>query len=119
MKIFVDKLETTKKVNGLGLKRSIDYQHYEELYFDTDLRCYIAIRKPEGSDSKYSGKIMIERSVVACAQVAERSVPKHQPIGTPEARDTPTGQRKKKTAATAKSAIAERAEARAASKKSV
>lgn len=117
MKIFIDKLEMNTKVNGLGLKRTIDKAHYEELYFDTDLLCYFAIRRDEGSDSKYSGKIMIERGVVSCAQVAEASVPKHQPIGTPAKNDTPTGGRKKRSVEGGKETIAERIAARAADKK--
>lgn len=118
MKIKLDKLETNKKINGLGLKRSVDAQHYAELYFDTDLSCYIAIRHNEGSDSKYSGKIIIERGVVSCAQVAEESVPKHQPIGTPAKNDTPTGGRKKRSVEGGKETIAERIAARAADKAS-
>ena len=118
MKIHLDKIETHRKINGLGLKRTVDAGHYAELYFDTDLGCYVVIRKDESSDSKFSGKILLERSSVACAQVASESVPKYQPIGTPEIRDTPSGQRKKGSVEKAKTELAKRAEARAASKKS-
>lgn len=118
MRIYLDKIETVNKLNGLGLKRTISAEHYAEMYFDTELSCYVVIRKPDESDSKFSGKILIPQSSVGCAQISERSVPKHQPIGTPEERDTPSGKRKARTDATAKKAIAERAEARAASKKS-
>lgn len=118
MKIHLDKIETSKKLNGLGLKRSLDVTHYDEMYLDTDLNCYVIIRKPEGSDAKYSGKILVERSAVGCSQVSEVSIPKHQPIGTKPSHDTPSGQRKKGSVEKAKTELAKRSEARAASKKS-
>jgi len=119
MKIKLDKIETTGKINGLGLKRSVVLDHYAELYFDTDLDMYVVIREEEESDSRYSGKILLERNQVKCAQVARESVPKHQPIGTEPERDTPSGKKRKhRTDKTAKSAIAERIEAREASKQS-
>lgn len=119
MKIKLDKIETTGKINGLGLKKSVLIDHYDELYFDTDLDMYVCVRPADVSDAKYSGKVLLERNQVKCAQVSRESVPKHQPIGTPETHDTPKGTRKKRSVEGAKSAIAERIAAREAVEQSV
>jgi len=118
MRINLDKIETTDKINGLGLKRTIDSKQYKELYLDTDLGCYVVVRKDSDSpDSKYSGRIFVERSSVACAQISRDSVPKHQPIGTPDELDTPSGtKRKSRTQATSKKALTEKIAARKAAK---
>ena len=114
MKIYLDKIETNCKINGLGLKRSVAAEFYAALYFDTDLNMYVVIRKDDPTDSKFSGTILLERGSVAVSQVSADSLPKFQPLGTPPSYDTPSGQRKKNknTPATSKSAIAERIEAR-------
>jgi hypothetical protein len=118
MKIHLDKIELNSRINALGLKSHYHREHCDELYYDTDLEVFFVITECE-KGSKYTGKIMLPACNVAAAQVSRESVPKHQPIGTPDERDTPSGKKRKhRTLDTAKSEIAKRAEAREASKKS-
>ena len=118
MKIQLDKIELNSRINALGLKSHYLRTHCTELYFDTELEHYMVLIKTSGEGSKYSGKVMVPAHNVAAAQVSLESVPKHQPIGTPEKNDTPSGTRKKRSIDGSKSTIAERIEARAASKTS-
>lgn len=112
MKILLDKVETIKSISGLGLRKHYDKSCCTELYYDTELQHYVAVQKV-AAGHKYTGRILIPPSAIACAQISKESVPKHQPIGTPDELDTPSGKKRKhRTDETAKSTIAERIEAR-------
>ena len=113
MIIDLDKIELHRRINGLALKTHYTREYCERLYFDTDLRVYVVIL-PEQPGSKYSGKVLVPECNVACAQVSSSSVPKHQPLGTPSNRDTPSGRRKRGSMELAKATINERADARTA-----
>lgn len=118
MKINLDKLELSSRISALRLTTHYTAEkHRCEIYYDTELMMFFVINeKLDGSSSKYSGKIMIPPASVSAAQVAEISIPKHQPIGTPPEHDTVSGHRKHRTKATSKSAIAEKIEQRTAAK---
>jgi hypothetical protein len=118
MKINLDKIELNSRINALNLTTHFSSEKHKcELYYDTELNLFFVIReKEEGDGNKYSGKIMVPAHNVAAAQISEISVPKHQPIGTPDSHDTPSGNRKPRTEATFKKAIAEKIAERTASK---
>ncbi len=118
MKIQLDKIETVGRISALGLKDHYDRKYCSELYYDTDLAHYIVVRKPDNVGRKFSGRIMVPPSAVSAALVAPESVPTHQPVGTPETHDTPSGRRKQRSVKGGKEEIAKRAAARSAAKKS-
>ena len=114
MKIFLDQIETAQRINALQLKTNFLATYCKELYYDTELCKYVIIF-PDNPGNKVSGTVFIEPTHVKAAHVAAEVIPKHQPVGTPESHDTPSGQKKKGSVEKAKSVLAERIEARKAS----
>lgn len=119
MKIQLNQIELSTKVKALGSRdRAIVGRGLKDLYYDTELGCFFATLIDSSVGHKFTGNMLIPASSVAAAEVASESIPEHQPVGTPATHDTPSGTRKKRTVEGGKETIAERIEARAASKKS-
>jgi len=93
MRIELSKIEIIGRISGVGLRQSVLRSHCRELYFDTELLFYVMVREPAEGTRK-ENTVIIERGSVACAQVYKTSVPKFQPIGTPDSHDTPSGRKK-------------------------
>jgi hypothetical protein len=114
MYIQLDKIELCNRIGGLQLKTNYLRENCSDMYYDTEMNLFF-VEVNHGPGNKYSGRILVPPHNVACAHVSPVSIPKHQPIGTPENRDTPSGHKRKNTMATAKTALAEKIEARKAS----
>lgn len=115
MKIFLDKIETSERINALQLKTNFLSDWADQLYYDTDLCKYVVIFPTEGKNA-VTGVVLIEPTSVRAAHVSKQSIPTHTPVGTPSSHDTRDGRKKRGSVEKAKSELAKRAEERKAAR---
>lgn len=101
MRINLRTVELVEPCSTLGSKKKLAVPHFE-LYLDDKLPGFVHCRD---SADRYN---LVPISYVRNMIVASESVPKHQPVGTPEARDTPKGRKKHYSMKTAKAELAKR-----------